>query len=43
MEIGKPLRKVVVEPLRDPVPRRAPKPPPEPERRPQPVREPARP
>jgi hypothetical protein len=26
MEIGKPLRKIVVEPIRDPVPERAPKP-----------------
>jgi hypothetical protein len=24
MEIGKPLRKIVVEPIRDPVPKRAP-------------------
>jgi hypothetical protein len=30
MEIGKPLRKIVVEPIRDPVPERAPKPAPEP-------------
>ena len=30
MEIGKPLRKIVVEPIRDPVPQRAPKPAPEP-------------
>ena len=26
MEIGKPLRKIVVEPIRDPVPERTPKP-----------------
>jgi hypothetical protein len=31
MEIGKPLRKIVVEPIRDPVPQRTPKPAPEPE------------
>jgi hypothetical protein len=37
MEIGKPLRKIVVEPIRDPVPKRAPKPAPEPNR-PEPVR-----
>jgi len=30
MEIGKPLRKIVVEPIRDPVPQRTPKPAPEP-------------
>jgi hypothetical protein len=30
MEIGKPLRKIVVEPIRDPVPRRTPAPAPEP-------------
>jgi hypothetical protein len=30
MEIGKPLRKIVVEPIRDPVPERTPKPAPEP-------------
>jgi len=30
MEIGKPLKKIVVEPIRDPVPQRAPKPAPEP-------------
>jgi len=30
MEIGKPLRKIVVEPIRDPVPERAPKPAPAP-------------
>jgi hypothetical protein len=30
MEIGKPLRKIVVEPIRDPVPQRTPKPVPEP-------------
>jgi hypothetical protein len=40
MEIGKPLRKIVVEPIRDPVPARtAPKPAPEPvPHRPEPVR-----
>jgi len=39
MEIGKPLRKIVVEPIRDPVPERTPKPVPEPApRRPAPVR-----
>jgi hypothetical protein len=32
MEIGKPLRKIVVEPIRDPVPARTPKP--EPQRSP---------
>jgi hypothetical protein len=37
MEIGKPLRKIVVEPIRDPVPGRTPKPAPEPSR-PEPVR-----
>jgi hypothetical protein len=31
MEIGKPLRKIVVEPIRDPVPQRTPKPAPAPE------------
>ncbi|HEY2742104.1 MAG TPA: hypothetical protein VGI69_07995 [Gaiellaceae bacterium] len=31
MEIGKPLRKIVVEPIRDPVPERTPKPAPAPE------------
>jgi hypothetical protein len=31
MEIGKPLRKIVVEPIRDPVPQRTPRPAPEPE------------
>jgi hypothetical protein len=30
MEIGKPLRKIVVEPIRNPVPERTPKPAPEP-------------
>jgi hypothetical protein len=30
MEIGKPLRKIVVEPIRNPVPERAPKPAPDP-------------
>jgi hypothetical protein len=30
MEIGKPLRKIVVEPIRDPVPERTPKPAPAP-------------
>jgi hypothetical protein len=29
MEIGKPLRKIVVEPIRNPVPQRTPKPAPE--------------
>jgi len=39
MEIGKPLRKIVVEPIRDPVPKRSPKPAPEPApNRPEPVR-----
>jgi hypothetical protein len=40
MEIGKPLRKVVVEPIRDPVPERtpAPKPSPAPPSRPDPTR-----
>jgi hypothetical protein len=39
MEIGKPLRKIVVEPIRDPVPQRAPKPAPEPTpRSPEPAR-----
>jgi hypothetical protein len=39
MEIGKPVRKIVVEPIRDPVPERAPKPRPEQEpSRPAPVR-----
>ena len=33
MEIGKPQRKIVVEPIRDPVPARPPKPEREPERR----------
>lgn len=46
MEIGKPLRKIVVEPIRDPVPgRRTPLPPPrEPRRAPAParIREPVR-
>jgi len=32
MEIGKPLRKIVVEPIRDPVPKRAPRKAPEPAR-----------
>jgi len=39
MEIGKPLKKIVVEPIRDPVPERTPKPAPEPA---PPAREPAR-
>jgi hypothetical protein len=39
MEIGKPLRKIVVEPIRDPVPERSPKPAPAPE----PEQTPARP
>jgi hypothetical protein len=30
MEIGKPVRKIVVEPIRNPVPERTPKPSPEP-------------
>jgi len=30
MEIGKPLRKIVVEPIRDPIPERTPKPAPAP-------------
>ena len=30
MEIGKPVRKIVVEPIRNPVPERTPKPAPEP-------------
>ena len=34
MEIGKPLRKIVVEPIRDPVPERTPKPAPAPEQTP---------
>jgi hypothetical protein len=39
MEIGKPVRKIVVEPIRDPVPERTPKPAPEPTpARPEPVR-----
>jgi hypothetical protein len=39
MEIGKPLKKIVVEPIRDPVPERAPKPAPEPAPdRPEPAR-----
>jgi hypothetical protein len=38
MEIGKPLRKIVVEPIRDPVPERTPKPAPKPERAPAPSR-----
>jgi hypothetical protein len=39
MEIGKPLRKIVVEPIRDPVPERTPQPLPEPAppSRPEPV------
>jgi hypothetical protein len=37
MEIGKPLRKIVVEPIRDPVPERKPAPEPAPNR-PEPVR-----
>jgi hypothetical protein len=39
MEIGKPVRKIVVEPIRDPVPERTPKPAPAPE----PEQTPARP
>jgi hypothetical protein len=39
MEIGKPVRKIVVEPIRNPVPERTPKPAPEPAPvRPAPVR-----
>jgi hypothetical protein len=39
MEIGKPLKKIVVEPIRDPVPQRTPKPAPEPAPdRPEPAR-----
>jgi hypothetical protein len=40
MEIGKPLRKIVVEPIRDPVPERTPTPAPvpAPPSRPDPVR-----
>ena len=38
MEIGKPLRKIVVEPIRDPIPERTPKPAPKPERTPAPSR-----
>jgi hypothetical protein len=39
MEIGKPLKKIVVEPIRDPVPERTPKPAPAPApRRPTPAR-----
>jgi hypothetical protein len=40
MEIGKPLRKIVVEPIRDPVPERtpAPKPSPAPPSQPDPTR-----
>ena len=38
MEIGKPVRKIVVEPIRDPVPQRTPKPAPEPEPEPAPAR-----
>jgi hypothetical protein len=40
MEIGKPLRKIVVEPVRNPVPKRTPQPLPEPASptRPEPVR-----
>jgi hypothetical protein len=39
MEIGKPLKKIVVEPIRDPVPQRTPKPAPEPTPdRPEPAR-----
>jgi hypothetical protein len=39
MEIGKPLRKIIVEPIRDPVPERTPKKAPEPApNRPEPVR-----
>jgi hypothetical protein len=40
MEIGKPLRKIVVEPIRDPVPQRTPTPAPSPAppSRPEPVR-----
>jgi len=42
MEIGKPLRKIVVEPLRDPVPARTPEPVREPPPVSPPVREPVR-
>jgi hypothetical protein len=39
MEIGKPVRKIVVEPIRNPVPERTPKPAPEPTpRSPEPAR-----
>jgi hypothetical protein len=39
MEIGKPLKKIVVEPIRDPVPQRTPRPAPEPAPdRPEPAR-----
>jgi hypothetical protein len=42
MEIGKPLKKIVVEPIRDPVPERSPQPTrdPAPPSRPEPVRVP---
>jgi hypothetical protein len=40
MEVGKPLRKIVVEPIRNPIPERTPKPTPEPApRRPAPTRD----
>lgn len=42
MEIGKPQRKIVVEPIRDPVPAPSPKPDGEPERRMPPPTEPVR-
>jgi hypothetical protein len=42
MEIGKPQRKIVVEPIRDPVPAPRPKPEREPERRTPSPKEPAR-
>jgi hypothetical protein len=39
MEIGKPLKKIVVEPIRDPVPQRTPRPVPKPAPdRPEPAR-----
>jgi hypothetical protein len=39
LEIGKPVKKIVVEPIRNPVPERTPKPAPEPApERPEPVR-----
>jgi hypothetical protein len=42
MEIGKPVRKIVVEPIRDPVPVPSPKPQREPERTAPPRQEPVR-